>query len=448
MSRERSRVAGRGRRGLLLALVASAVTTIAAASATTTLRAQVPAGSLTFPTWIVYGVGTGIVSSPSALCDVRPDGTALERRSDQIGALSDPAWTRAGDMLAFVAYDRAADQSLLRVTPGTSWRPRTVARGAIRAPAWSPDGRRIAFENRAADGETIHVVNADGTERRVLVASPAATPTWSPDGTRIAYSQMIGAVSGGIWTIDVGSSGRTKLSDDGATPAWSPDGGRVAFVASATGAPTGLVGQEVYTVSPDGSGRKQLSHLTETATGGGVETTLGRPAWSPDGSAIAVVRSRSLRNPRVFVPPTVELFLVDARDGTQTRLLSLDGIGNPAWRPGVARAASSARPCLIRADGTARTLRGTAYDDLIVGTSAAESIAGGAGDDWIHAGGGRDRVAAGPGADEIWTARGPDTVLARDRVRDVVRCGEGRSDVGSADRRDRLLGSCRRVRRG
>ncbi|MBA3364181.1 MAG: hypothetical protein H0U03_00105 [Actinobacteria bacterium] len=107
----------------------------------------------------------------------------------------------------------------------------------------------------------------------------------------------------------------------------------------------------------------------------------------------------------------------------------------------------AARPCLIRTTAGKRNVRGTTYDDLIVGGSAAESFDGGAGNDWIHAGVGHDAVAGGAGSDEIWTGRGRDTLRVRDRSRDLVHCGESVSDVGRADRSDQLLGSCRRVKR-
>ena len=53
------------------------------------------------------------------------------------------------------------------------------------APAWSPDGRRIAF----AGSRGIHVMNADGSGQRNLMRKPTPTsrPTFSPDGRRIAF---------------------------------------------------------------------------------------------------------------------------------------------------------------------------------------------------------------------------------------------------------------------
>ena len=56
-------------------------------------------------------------------------------------------------------------------------------------PAWSPDGRRIAFVSRRDGNSEVYVMNADGSGKRNLTRSRASDdfPTWSPDGRRIAF---------------------------------------------------------------------------------------------------------------------------------------------------------------------------------------------------------------------------------------------------------------------
>ena len=430
----------RSRRRRLVSVTVSLAAALAVAASAADGGSRAPTATLTVATWLAYGVGTGRIYSPSAFCDVAADGTGLTRLSDSIGALADPAWSRDGSTLAFVSHDAGAE-ALLRVTPARAWAPRILARGPFGSPAWSPDGKRIAVALRSGAADTIRILEVDGSGSRLLPVGSAASPTWSPDGSTIAYSEVAGFNAAGIWTIRVDGTARTKVTSDGGAPAWSPDGRLIAFVASRAGATPGLSEQEVFTVAPDGRGRRQISRLVEP--GPGVDTIVGRPAWSPDGSTIAAVRTRRVRTSR-GASETSELFIVDVSTGSQTKLLTLDGIGDPTWRPATTTAMS--RPCFIRAE-SARRIVGRGYDDLIVGGDAAQSIDGRTGNDWIHAGGGHDRVTGGRGADEIWTGRGRDTLLARDGARDVVHCGEARSDVGRADRRDRLFGSCRRVTR-
>ena len=61
--------------------------------------------------------------------------------------------------------------------------------GCIARPAWSPDGKRIAFMWHDGQQSDIHVVNADGTGWEILTDTPTdeTWPTWSPDGARIAF---------------------------------------------------------------------------------------------------------------------------------------------------------------------------------------------------------------------------------------------------------------------
>jgi Tol biopolymer transport system component/imidazolonepropionase-like amidohydrolase len=136
-------------------------------------------------------------------------------------------------------------------------------------PALSPDGSRIAF---AALGD-LWLMPVGGAARR-LTSDPAldTAPAWSPDGRSLAYSSDRGG-SMNIWIrdLDDGTDRQvTRLAAAAMEPAWSPDASRLAFVDAE--------GQLQVVDVKSGAVRKIHDHLNEP----------GRPSWSPDGTAVVV----------------------------------------------------------------------------------------------------------------------------------------------------------------
>lgn len=134
-------------------------------------------------------------------------------------------------------------------------------------PAWSPDGRRLAYLAPGAGGAAdVFVADADGTHRGRLTATELeeASPTWAPDGRRLAVER-----NGSIVLLRAdGVQGRTLAR--GAEPAWSPGGQRIAFSA----------GGDLFVVRTRGGRPQQVTSSPASESS---------PSWAPDGRRLAYV---------------------------------------------------------------------------------------------------------------------------------------------------------------
>jgi Tol biopolymer transport system component len=200
-------------------------------------------------------------------------------------------------------------------------------------PAYSPDGRRIAFDAPWAGARRIWIADAGGRNPRQVTSDSSeavvhTTPRWSPDGTRLAF-RRVEKIKSDIDVVDLASQAVTRVTNDNVPdmdPVWAPDGRHIYFASSrggglnlwrigvgTNGQPTGPpeqlttgAGDDVEpTVAPDGSRvafavrgiNSDLWRLPVVPTTGQprgapkpvVMTTRveSRGAWSPDGRTLA-----------------------------------------------------------------------------------------------------------------------------------------------------------------
>ena len=98
-------------------------------------------------------------------------------------------------------------------------------------PAWSPDGKKIAFEMWQVKDNTpekcmgIYIINASGGKPEEIISGDAREPCWSPDGKHIACTVARKDEKRDIWRVNADGSNPVNLTNgkgDNYNPAWSP----------------------------------------------------------------------------------------------------------------------------------------------------------------------------------------------------------------------------------
>ena len=176
---------------------------------------------------------------------------------------------------------------------------RVLVRDAY-TPSWSPDGTRIAFVSNRSGDEEIYVAKADGTgvTRLTRLPGPDLSPAWSSDGRRLAWSRRAE-----IWTMNASGAdkrrvvSRSKPWHEHHSPAWSG----AAIVYSSTRA--GAFNTELY--------RVPAKRLTFTKGSDGVLGDDSMPDFSPDGRRIAFTSNRDQQG---------EIYVMNADGSGQKRL--------------------------------------------------------------------------------------------------------------------------------
>jgi Tol biopolymer transport system component len=149
-------------------------------------------------------------------------------------------------------------------------------------PAWSPDGRFLAYSSDRGGHFEIYVQPAGEGDAVQITHSPAHDwqPAWSPDGKRIAFRSE--GEGGGLYVVPALGGSQRKISPFGYHPRWSPDGARILFdtqIKSLSGIPA------LYTTALDGSEpRGVLTDFLKDFLGG----KAGYAAWHPDSQRVSV----------------------------------------------------------------------------------------------------------------------------------------------------------------
>jgi TolB protein len=229
-------------------------------------------------------------TKPGQIYVVRPDGHRLRRLTHRRGGAGAAAWSPDGRRLAFNAAGARSPVHIFVMRLGGSVRQITHGADTYSEPTWSPDGRWIAAVrgHSARDGrhyDSVVVMRADGSRRHVVYAGQelsSSHPAWSPDGRSIAFGHTDVDLQGAdpnIYVVPASGGAARVISrpESQEHPDWSPDGRVIAYTWG-----FGLGPDDIRVIRPDGTGDGPVTD--------DISVPDGWPAWAPSGTRLAIGR--------------------------------------------------------------------------------------------------------------------------------------------------------------
>ena len=244
----------------------------------------------------------------SVIGTVESDGSGPRTiTAPRVGA-HQPSFSADGNWIAYAASPGA----IFRVRPNGRRRHRlTPNRRLEDCPAWSPNGRRLAFIRQGRASREVFTMNRNGRRARSLTHDRISDddPAWSPNGKWIAFVRE--GSRGRPVIMRMRPNGRhVQRVTAGSEPSWSPSGSSLAYVHTSR-----LGAREIFTVHPNGRGKHRVTRFTGLGALGDLH-----PEWSPDGRWIAFARD-------------AEAIWLTQPDGSDARqLVEVQGVGSLSWQ--------------------------------------------------------------------------------------------------------------------
>ncbi len=190
------------------------------------------------------------VLSPHASLYVVParGGTArpLLRPGDaaRLDSESGPAWSPNGRWIAFAAGCVSCPSRLYVVSrTGAHLREVSTGAGSVSSPGWSPDGRAIVFARQRGETQVLYSVDRRTDRLRLVNGEPEgvdnsdSAPAWAPGGRWIAFSREVHHERVNLYLVPAAGGHPRRMtkrtSSEQTHPSWSPDGRQVVFMQAA-----------------------------------------------------------------------------------------------------------------------------------------------------------------------------------------------------------------------
>lgn len=225
-----------------------------------------------------------------------------------------PAWSKDGKWLAYTSYYKNKPSIYIRNIRGDKRVVTIKEKGMQITPAWSPLQSHLAATLSYQGDQEIYLLTGNGkvTKRLTNSRDIDVEPTWSPDGKKIAFvSRRSGSPQ--IYISDIKSGQVERLTYEGkynTQPNWSPKGDKIVY---------STMEKDEINIFTIGVKNKKRIKLTENS---GYNEA---PSWSPDGNLIVFSSNRE--------GPS-RIYVMTSYGTDQRRLLSMPGEQtNPRWSP-------------------------------------------------------------------------------------------------------------------
>lgn len=288
--------------------------------------APTPSPDVTTCKKIALVVSDGVNSEIYTVC---PDGSQMTNLTADDASDIDPAWSPDGKRIAFTS-DRDGSKQVYVMDADGKYPMGLTSDFVNDQPVWLPDGQRIAFRTHDGIDQWWWRIIKLSTNEVSEFSAPSydlffQTPAWSPDGSQLAYMSLVEQKERNDGSSQLHVKVLPNRSDIALTsdiwaninPVWSPDGQRIAFFSERDGTYNLFA---LYIINADGT---ELKRVTAP-----VYTKNASMSWSPDGKWVIVGGNEQA---------ITDVVIINLKSRERLEFLDLSpGLwaSDPAWQPG------------------------------------------------------------------------------------------------------------------